>query len=402
MFKKLSLFVSMAVTFLFLTSFALSAQGLPTRKIVVFSDSVVNEAAQQSLVERVGGVVLKPLPLINGLSVVLPNRASERALESRVGVKRVEDDVQVSVSTPPPWAKQGKEPKTQPPQALEWNVDRLDAELAWPTSRGTGVKVAILDTGIDKDHPDLVSNIKGGVNFVPKRGWKVNPGGWDDDNGHGTHVAGLVAAVDNEIGVVGVAPEAHLYAVKVLDRNGNGYVSDVIAGLQWAVDSGMEVINLSLGTNTDIQSLHEAVDAASAASVILVAAAGNDGDTDPDSDVDYPAAYSSVIAVAATDSNDVRAYWSSDGPEVELAAPGVEVRSAWRGGGYQVLSGTSMATPHVSGVAALLLALSTPPVQVRETLKKTADDLGPLGFDNYYGYGLVDAEESVTGFQSSP
>lgn len=402
MFKKLSLFVSMAVTFLFLTSFALSAQGLPTRKIVVFSDSVVNEAAQQSLVERVGGVVLKPLPLINGLSVVLPNRASERALESRVGVKRVEDDVQVSVSTPPPWAKQGKEPKTQPPQALEWNVDRLDAELAWPTSRGTGVKVAILDTGIDKDHPDLVSNIKGGVNFVPKRGWKVNPGGWDDDNGHGTHVAGLVAAVDNEIGVVGVAPEAHLYAVKVLDRNGNGYVSDVIAGLQWAVDSGMEVINLSLGTNTDVQSLHEAVDAVSAASVILVAAAGNDGDADPDSDVDYPAAYSSVIAVAATDSNDVRAYWSSDGPEVELAAPGVEVRSAWRGGGYQVLSGTSMATPHVSGVAALLLALSTPPVQVRETLKKTADDLGPLGFDNYYGYGLVDAEESVTGFQSFP
>jgi subtilisin family serine protease len=242
----------------------------------------------------------------------------------------------------------------------------------------------------------------------------VDPEAWDDDNGHGTHVAGIAAAVDNEIGVIGASPEAYLYAVKVLDRTGSGYVSDVIAGIQWAIDNDMDVINMSLGTDSDIQSLHDAVDAAYAANIVVVAAAGNDGDTDPDSDVDYPAAYSSVIAVAATDSEDIRASWSSDGTEVELAAPGVEVRSTWKGGKYKVLSGTSMASPHVAGTVALILATSVPstydadsdgfwdPVEVRAVLQETADDLGDSGFDVYYGYGLVDSEESVTGVQTNP
>jgi subtilisin family serine protease len=404
------LFNAVALTFLLLTVVGLNAQGNPVRKIVVFN-STVNQPAQEAIIKGVGGTVLKPLPIINGMSVLLPDRASERALEERIGVLRVEEDAQVKALAKPPWAGGGN--STQPPQVLEWNIDRIDAELAWNTSRGTSVKVAIIDTGIDKDHPDLMANLKGGINFVP-RGWKVDPEAWDDDNGHGTHVAGIAAAVDNEIGVIGASPEAYLYAVKVLDRTGSGYVSDVIAGIQWAIDNDMDVINMSLGTDSDIQSLHDAVDAAYAANIVVVAAAGNDGDTDPDSDVDYPAAYSSVIAVAATDSEDIRASWSSDGTEVELAAPGVEVRSTWKGGKYKVLSGTSMASPHVAGTVALILATSVPstydadsdgfwdPVEVRAVLQETADDLGDSGFDVYYGYGLVDSEESVTGVQTNP
>ena len=164
----------------------------------------------------------------------------------------------------------------------------------------------------------------------------------------------------------------------------------------------MQVINMSLGTSSDVQSLHDAVDAAYAAGIVLVAAAGNSGDTDPDNDVIYPARYASVIAVAATDDTDTRAFWSSDGPEVELAAPGVVIYSTWKGGEYDTKSGTSMASPHVAGTVALLLAANPglTPDEVRTTLQTTADDIGAQGFDNYYGHGLVDAEEAVTGTET--
>jgi subtilisin len=115
---------------------------------------------------------------------------------------------------------------------LPWGVGRIDAEWAWNSSRGSEIKVAVVDTGIDADHPDLVANLEGGVNFVSKPWWKpADPNRWDDDNGHGTHVAGIIAAADNKIGVIGVAPEASLYAVKVLDQSGSGYVSSIIAGI---------------------------------------------------------------------------------------------------------------------------------------------------------------------------
>lgn len=365
------------------------------RKIVVFENSV-NQEAQEELITQFGGVVIKPLPIINGLAVLLPE---SEGIE-RIGIVRVEDDAVVRALE----------------ETLDWGVDRIDADLAWPTSTGNGVKVAIIDTGIDKDHPDLIGNITGGRNFV-KKGNRVDPNAWDDDNGHGTHVAGIAAAVDNEIGVIGVAPSAYLYGVKVLDRRGSGYVSDVIAGIDWATANGMDVINMSLGTTADIQSLHDAVDRAYAAGIVVVAAAGNSGDTNPDNDVIYPARYSSVIAVAATDSNNNRASWSSDGPEVELAAPGVYIRSTYRGGGYKILSGTSMAAPHVAGTVALMKAVPVPAAlaaydadgnrawnaeEIRTALQGTADDLGSPGRDNYYGYGLVDAQEAVTGIQTLP
>ena len=399
----------LAVTGLvFVVAFGLAGQAMAAngqaeqvRKIVVFQQWIINEDAQETIIERTGAAPLKPLPLVNAW-VALASPANEEALKARGEVLRVDEDAIVyalargGIPGPP-----DKEEEPPPPEELPWGVDQIDAELAWATSTGAGIKVAVLDTGIDLDHPDLQANIKGGVNIINSHKTA------DDDNGHGTHVAGTIAAaLNNEIGVIGVAPEAHLYAVKVLNRRGSGFVSDVIEGLQWGIDQEMQVMNMSLGTSSDVQSLHDAVDAAYAAGIVLVAAAGNSGDTNPDSDVIYPAKYGSVIAVAATDSNSTRASWSSDGPEVELAAPGVDIFSTWKGGEYETKSGTSMASPHVAGTAALVIGAGAVTDgdelygianEVRQVLQDTADYLGDA---NLYGYGLVDAEEAVTGTET--
>ncbi|PKM78866.1 MAG: hypothetical protein CVU88_08760, partial [Firmicutes bacterium HGW-Firmicutes-13] len=240
--------------------------------------------------------------------------------------------------------------------------------------------VAILDTGIDLDHPDL--HVAGGENFSLGKSY-------DDKNGHGTHVAGIVAALDNGAGVIGVAPGANLYAVKVLNNAGSGWWSDLIAGLQWCVDNGMEVANMSLGATSAPPDVLDACDAADNAGLLLVAAAGNEYG----GDVIYPAAYDSVIAVSATNSSDELASFSSVGPEVELAAPGVNIYSTYKDGSYTTMSGTSMASPHVAGTAALVIAAGIP--DVRGRLQITADDLGATGWDSKYGYGLVDADEAA-------
>lgn len=359
------------------------------RRIVVFDSGFTNGSEQAALVRAAAGQPLRGLPMVNGMSAML-SPGAEAALLRRAEVARIDVDAEVRAlgqpATPPGQDK--KNPPEPPEQSLPWGVDRIDAEYAWATCTGAGVSVAVLDTGIDRDHADLAANIAGGVNFISRPAWRpADPGRWDDDNGHGTHVAGIIAAVDNEIGVVGVAPGASLYGVKVLDRTGSGYISHVIAGLEWAVANGMDIVNMSLGLNEDVQAFEEACDAAAAAGVLLVAAAGNDGGA-----VDYPAAYTSVTAVAATDSGDVRASWSSYGPEVDIAAPGVAIESTWNDGGYEVISGTSMATPHVVGTLALVLeSLAT------ADLCLGADDLPPTGDDDYTGCGLVDAGESATG-----
>ncbi len=358
------------------------------RHIVVFQDGFPSSASQAALVRAFGGEVVRDLPIVNGMAVALPPGIAKQ-IARRTEVLRVDVDAQVRALGKPAKPPGKDKPKgEQPPQVLPWGVDRIDAEWAWGASTGAGVSVAVVDTGIDGDHPDLAANIVEGVNFVSKPAWKpANPGKWDDDNGHGTHVAGIIAAANNDIGVVGVAPEASLYAVKVLDRSGSGYISTVIAGIQWCVAAGVDVANMSLGTDADVEAMHEACDAAQAAGLILVAAAGNDG-----AHVDYPAAYDSVIAVGATAGDDSVYIYSSPGPQVYVAAPGVAVPSTWKGGEYNTITGTSMATPHVAGTIALQLAaaLSAAPCA-------GADDLLPAGPDIYTGCGLVDAGESVTG-----
>ncbi len=392
--------IALVVIFYTLVGFAFGRSGRMERKIVVFKSGILNEPAREVLVKQFGGVKIKDLTLIDGMAVLLPPQAEE-ALVHQAGVLRIDDDIIVEALIKGGVA--GKPAPPQPVESLPWGVNRIDADLAWGTSTGDPIKVAIIDTGIDLAHPDLKANIKGGYNAInPTK----SP---NDDNGHGTHVAGIVAAIDNEIGVIGVGPQIDLYAVKVLSRTGSGYLSDVIEGLDWAISNGMQVVNMSLGTNTDVQSFRDAVIRVSQAGIIQVAAAGNNSG----GSVTYPAAYPEVIAVSATDSSDLIASFSSVGPEIDLAAPGVNIYSTYKGSTYKTLSGTSMASPHVAGTVADILA--TParapydsnlngvwePSEVKAVLQATADDLGVVGFDNYYGYGLVDTEESVTGIQTN-
>lgn len=353
------------------------------RKIVVFSGAL-NDVAKDELIARAGGAKLKNLDLIGAKAVWVPDRSVTAKLATYPGVVRVDDDVVVEALS--------KKGTPQPAESLPWGIDRVDAELVWPSGNTADpIKVGIIDTGISNKHPDLMVNIKGGVNTINSRK------SWNDDNGHGSHVAGIVAALDNDIGVIGVGPAIDLYAIKVLGTNGSGYLSDVIEGIQWAIANDMQVINMSLGTASDIQSFHDAVIAAKNDGIVVVAAAGNNSDS-----VIFPAAYPEAIAVSATDQNNVIASWSSRGPEVDLSAPGVSIYSTYKGTGYATLSGTSMAAPHVAGSAALALNTSVglydanangvwDPDEVQAKLQATATDLGDVGFDILYGWGLVNA-----------
>ncbi len=271
---------------------------------------------------------------------------------------------------------------------LPWGINRIDAEIVHSTNKGTGVKIAIIDTGIDYTHPELDNYYRGGYDFVNGDNDPM------DDYWHGTHCAGIVAAEDNGIGVIGVAPEVEMYGLKVMDSSGSGSTSDVTAAIDWAIENNIQIISMSLGTDYNSLTLGTACDKAYNEGILLVAAAGNDGT----SSVDYPAKYDSVIAVAATSSSDTKASFSNTGPEIELAAPGVSVKSTYLEGGYISASGTSMACPHVAGTAALVWAANPgwDNTQVRSRLQETAEDLGYTGWDSIYGFGLVDAEAAAS------
>ncbi|MBN2589005.1 MAG: S8 family peptidase [Sedimentisphaerales bacterium] len=354
-------------------------------------------------VRAMGGQVIYEYSIIPAIAIEIPNTALQ-GLARNPNVIRIEPDA-VAWALPSTPAGSAKRPTTsrkptptptpQPEQYIPWGVDRIDAEFSGQT--GDGVNVAVIDTGIDYNHQDLAGNYKGGINIVRPRKAPM------DDNGHGTHVAGIIAAIDNEIGVVGVAPQANLYAVKVLNAAGLGSYADIIAGIDWCYKTeGIEidVINMSLGGTLYSEAMKDACDNAKTVGIVVVVAAGNEATKG--NPVVYPAAYDSVIAVAATDKNDQRAYFSSYGSYVDIAAPGVNIDSTLPGDKYsgETWSGTSMASPHVAGTVALIIQSYNYEYSVdgiRDILIDTADDLGELGFDYFYGNGLVDAAEAATG-----
>lgn len=267
---------------------------------------------------------------------------------------------------------------------IDWGLHAIGAPAIWPKTKGEGIKVAVLDTGVDLTHPDLRDNIKKCVSFVG--------GSADDREGHGTHVAGIIAGVDNDVGMIGVAPEAELYIAKVLGDHGSGSFDAIIKGVQWAVEQGADIINMSLGTAVEPpKRLHEEIQKAHRKGVILVAATGNEN-----TQVSWPARYDEVIAVSALDQEYQRAKFSNYGIKNEIIAPGVDIISTYKNGTYAKLSGTSMATPIVSGAAALYLSyqrkigLKTQTTnQVYEALIQSTIDLGNTGKDHLYGYGLI-------------
>lgn len=294
--------------------------------------------------------------------------AEVKRLSADPHVAYVEPDLIVQAVAPGGSGKPGG--GTPPPQVIGWGVDRIDAEKNLGAG-GAGVTVAVIDTGIDLDHPDLAnadgsSAVIDGANFV-RSGYPP-----DDDNGHGSHVAGIIAARDNTIGYVGVAPKSSLAAVKVLDRRGSGYLSWVIAGIDWvaanAAADNIKVANMSLSARGDSQAMYDAIAAATAAGVTFVVAASNES---TNANQYIPAKYDNVICVSALTPTNTFASYSNYGAVVDLIAPGSSVPSLWKSGGYNTISGTSMASPHVAGSAA-------------------------LWFDNHSG-GFADAYTALTG-----
>jgi subtilisin len=370
-----------------------AAAGEPTRHII----GVTDVPAGLRAIAAANLHATQVIPIIDAIVVEGSGQAA-RALARRPFVRYVEPDPADAV-----WTQE---------DMLVYGVSDIEAEIVWggapratdviPGLGGAGVKVAVVDTGIDCGHPDLAPNCVYGANFAAK-GNKLA----FDDHGHGTHVAGIIAARDNGFGVIGVAPEATLYAVKVLDNTGSGSWSAVASGIVWAVKNGMNVINMSLGGSSISQAVADAVQAASDAGILVVSAAGNSGCCDT---VLFPAKLPGSMAIAAVDANDQLASFSSTGPELDVAAPGVDILSTVPTGtcklcdpsGYRSLSGTSMATPHVSGTGALLLSRGFTATQAWTQMSGTATDLGFPGFDEFYGWGRVDVLAAVTETPSFP
>ncbi len=273
-----------------------------------------------------------------------------------------------------------------------WGVERVGAPPCHERGHtGEGVHVAVVDSGIDSDHPDLAPSLGEGYAVVEYDGREDDAEPWDDDDGHGTHCAGIADAASNAEGVVGVSTEATLHAVKVTTGHGEGTGMTVAAGVTWAADQGYEVISMSLGARRPSAVVHDAVQYATERGSLVVAAAGNSG---PCTDcVDYPGAYEETIAVGSTDSDDRLSAFSATGPEVGIAAPGTDVTSTAVGGDYRTYSGTSMAAPHVAGAAALLAAQGLSNTEIRARLLESAEDLG-YG-DRETGAGLLNVERAI-------
>ena len=409
------------VALMVLASFAMATGGAGKDDKVVTVIVTFKDKVDEDLIKEYGGKVVMRYDIFPG--VVLKVKASKIDDLGKEGkVKAVEMDATASL---PIDAVKGKKKPTPPPPpefvaGVQWGVDRIDADLVWGDDdviTGEGIKVAVLDTGIDYNHQELSGIYKGGYDFIND---DDNP---MDDNGHGTHCAGIIAANSDPEGVVGVAYGVDLYAVKVLDSGGSGAYSVIIDGINWAVNNvdygdygKMDVISMSLSGRSGSTALEAACDAAQDAGIVIVCAAGNAGRRNVNANtVQYPALYDSTIAVGATDSSDARASFSSTGTGLDLVAPGVDIWSTFVGGGYKLYSGTSMACPHVAGTVALMLTQTVPdayddeysdygdndgfwdPIEVLDCLVSTADDLGKAGWDNAYGWGIVDAEEAVTG-----
>jgi len=273
--------------------------------------------------------------------------------------------------------------------AYQWNLPAIATERGWNLTRGNDdVVVAVIDTGVQSDHPDLKGRLAEGYNVI-------HPGTPpEDDVGHGTHVAGIIAAtVNNAEGVAGMTWYTKIMPIKALDSSGTGSTYSVAEAVIWATDHGADVINLSLGNYAQAAFLHDAIKYARGRGVLVVAASGNDNTDQPG----YPAAYPEVLAVAATDPDTGRAYFSNYGDYIDLAAPGTNIPSTYPGGRYAALSGTSMASPHVAGLIALIRAVNPglSPDEITQLLRETATDMGAPGPDPEYGYGVIDVRRAL-------
>lgn len=330
-----------------------------------------NEKVNPAIVTNSGGKIkhtFKHLPLV---SAVVP-AGKVAIVKNNTNVKFVQSNTDTQANA----------------QVTDWGINKIVTQRAWSSGyTGKGIKIAILDTGINP-HNDL--QISGGVSY------KSYTKSYNDDNGHGTHMAGIIGAKNNSFGSVGVAPDALLYAVKVLDKEGKGEIDTLIKGIEWSITNKMNIINLSLSLEEQVDSpaLRAVLDKAYKSGILIVGAAGNHGKSNGSGDtVEYPARYSTVIAVSATDSGNRRLSNSATGSTIEVSAPGGNIYSTYLNNGYARMSGTSVASSFVSGNLALLKerypGLSN--AGIRSKLQHLTFDLGAGGKDAAFGYGLIQA-----------
>jgi len=358
----------------------------PSDQLVVRARAGLHPALRHQLLEQHGTQEIADIEALEAFVVRVPHarvNAVVKSLRQSGYFKSVERDAIATIAEIP----------NDPQFASEWGLLKINAPAAWNTTTGSAaVTVAIVDSGIDPNHPDLRNQLVTGYDFVND---DADP---SDDHGHGTRMAGVVAADGyNGIGIIGVAPDCKLMPVKVLGADGNGAYSTIANGITYAANHGARIINLSLGGTASSPLLESAVDYAAAHGAIVIASAGNYGTGDPV----YPAAYANAIAVGATDQSDVIADFSSYGSSLAFAAPGVNIVTTNRTGGRNALyvgsSGTSPAAAFVAGAFALLLS-ARPDLSNSDAVSlmtSAARDLGSRGWDPHYGWGRVDIAGAV-------
>jgi subtilisin family serine protease len=419
-FMRITVFISILVTI------AVMAAGVPKTDAVDATPAKKAVSAAMNITDGAANVVIEVTgrdafqrvhDLASSLGIAVPFSSEETGILT-LSADGIDERVLREVAAIPGVVSLSSEHKVRalftpndPETSLhQWNLDPINAYEAWDISKGThDVVVAVLDTGIDWTHPDLAANIWNdssgyhGYNFISNNHLPMDDninsydevGGWDTNTYvyHGTHVAGVVGAViNNNIGIAGIA-QVRLMAVKVMNDSGEGTDATVASGIRWAVDNGANIVTMSLGVDGPSATLQNQIAYACQHGVVTIAASGNSGS----SMVSYPAAYPSVIAVGAVDSSLRRATFSNFGSGLDIMAPGVQIYSTRGGGGYQSLSGTSTAAPHVAGVVALMLSVNPAltPTEVGSVMNATATDISRAGYDTATGWGVVDAFRAV-------
>jgi subtilisin family serine protease len=353
----------------------------------------IDEATRQTTIAQMGGELVVWMPQIHVAEVRLPDQGVVGVAAAAVPFSGSDQVIFAEVDLPVTGAYQPSDPDFAVADRA-YGYEQIDAYTAWDTTLGSeSVVIAVVDSGVKLDHPAFAGRLTPGYDFVN------NDALPDDDAGHGTHTAGIIAAaVDDGAGVAGICPHCRIMPVKVLNAANLGSWSSLAQGIIYATDQGADIINLSVGAPTPSQTLAAAVQYALEHDVLLVAAAGNYANDTPF----YPAALDGVIGVSATTSTGERWERSNFGPSVDLSAPGELIYSTYHElnnvyGGYTYMSGTSMAAPFVSGLAGLVLSVSPQmsSAAVTEALLGGVDDLGPAGWDADYGYGRINAARTL-------
>jgi thermitase len=342
----------------------------PVDTVLVSFKSTANERAIAALNKTLGTKDIDGIPELSVRLLRVPSGQSAKSVAERLARNPIVEFAEPNSSVA--LTDTGSDPYLT--AGWQWDLNLVQAPQAWGLSTGSSqISIAILDTGIDMSHPDLAGKVIASVNFT-------GTPTLSDVYGHGTSVAGIAAAAtNNAVGVAGIGYNSSILNVKVMDDTGYGTLATVAKGISWAINHDARVINLSLGGYSSSKTLQRAIDSAWKQGIIMVAAAGNNGSGSPF----YPAAYANVIAVASTQTNDTLPSYSNYGSWVDIAAPGGPIWTTTKNSGFGYVDGTSMASPHVAGLAALALASAADKNKngrvnddVRSCLQATADDVG--------------------------